>query len=105
MGLACFVFGVLKADGNELYGSTILQGAVVLSPPSLSFVCSQTLCGIEGVGTNISKDHSAFCLQDQAEFFGLFHLEDEGTMNICNVRSYLHSDTVLHPEVLLDTTP
>jgi hypothetical protein len=71
------MFGALKADRNEMHGSTILQGAVILSSPSVIclFVCSQTLCGIEGVVPNISKDHSAFCLQDQAEFLDCIKLK------------------------------
>jgi hypothetical protein len=39
------------------------------------FVSSQTLCGIGGVGPNVLKDRSAFCLQGHAEFLGCFTLK------------------------------
>ena len=48
----------------------------ILSLPVVClFVCSQTLCGICGVVFNILKDHSAFCLQDQAEFLDCITLK------------------------------
>ena len=39
------------------------------------FVCLQTLFGNGGVGLSVSKDHSAFCLRDQAEFLHCFTLK------------------------------
>jgi len=46
-----------------------------LLPVCHLFVRSQTMCSTGGAVAIVSKDHSAFCLQDQAEFLDCFTLK------------------------------